>query len=110
MTRTLVGVDGKPLTVLQSADPKAVAEPILLSDIVIRALFATTKSDDQIGSTEKGKWLEDMRALAKRVYHAKSVVLTPEEITLIKYRIATVGFPNETAGAALELLEPPKKN
>jgi hypothetical protein len=109
MMRQLTDVSGKPIMQPPPSDSKAAPEPVILSDIVQRAIFAPCKSDEQISPTEKGKWLEDMRSLAKRVYRAKDVILTPEEITLLKYRIANVGFSNEISGAALELFDPPKK-
>jgi hypothetical protein len=96
-TRVLVGVDGKPL---QSSDPKKTTG-MTLSEAAVAGLETILDEDKQSSGTDKFKLDE----LAHKIYEKKSVVLTVEEIALIKTRIGKAYGPL-VVGPAWRLLDP----
>lgn len=93
----LVGLDGKPIL---TGDAKA---PIVLTlgEASVTALENTLEEDKTATGAEKFKRDE----LARKVYKKSDVVLTAEEIALIKDRIGK-SYGALVVGAAWRILDP----
>lgn len=98
-TKPLIGIDSKPI--IKDKDGK---EPMTLGDAAVIAL-ETSADDDRTQSGEE-KFKRDQ--LARKIYNQKDVVLSIEEIALIKTRIGKILVP-AVIGAAWPLLDPSTK-
>jgi hypothetical protein len=113
-TQLLIGVDGKAL--FQGGDdclPQPADKPPLipgrtcsksdlsLSDVSVGALESMLESD----RNEDAKKRFERDLLARKVYKQSAIVLSAEEVTLIKDRIGKAYGPS-IVGAAWPLLDP----
>ena len=96
-TVILKDLDGKPMVNGDPKDPK----PLSLSDVAIVALEATLEEDNKAGGQAKF----DHDQLARKVHNKASVVLTAEEIALLKERIGKA-WGALVVGQAWRLLDP----
>lgn len=96
-TTALSTISGKPI--LQ--DPKDSKSIFTLGDAAVVALEGEIESDR--GESGEQKFKRDQ--LARKIYGQSSIVLTVEEIALIKDRIGKVASP-VVVGAAWPLLDP----
>jgi len=94
-TEALISLDGTAMKV------DGGTEKLTLGTVAVNSLLATLEGDKNLAGTEKVKRYE----LAKKVFHQSSVVLTAEEISLIKQRIADAYGPL-VVGVAWHLLDP----
>lgn len=99
-SQQLSGIDGKPLLNDAASKPD---KPMYLTlgDVAIIALEAQLQEDAQATGAEKFKRDE----LARKIFGAKAVSLSIEELASIKERIGKA-FPAVTVGAAWRLLDP----
>ena len=95
-TQTLTGLDGKPIS---SGDAKSTS--LTLSDVAVTALESALEEDKGMAGAEKFK----MDELARKIYKAKSAVLSVEDVALIKTRVGKA-FSPLVVGAAWRLLDP----
>jgi hypothetical protein len=100
--KPLIGLDEKPIPNLDK-DGKVLGT-VILSDVAVGALEA--QLDEDRASTGQQKFERD--TLARKIYKAKSVVLTAEELDLIKTRIGKA-YGSQVVGAAWRLLDPAMK-
>jgi hypothetical protein len=96
-TQTLTGFDGKPII---NGDAKN-GSSLTLGEACINALEATLQSDAQTTGADKFK----LDQLARKIYRSTDVVLSIEEIALLKERIGKVYSP-VVVGAAWRVLDP----
>ena len=95
-TQVLNGLDGKPVMGGDAKNPTQ----LTLSDVAITAL--ETPLEEDRGLTGKAKF--ELDDLARRVYRNKSAVLSPEDQTLLKDRIARLYGPL-VVGVAWRLID-----
>lgn len=104
-TQVIKNLNGEPFTtqgVTQKPDAKP--ENLTLGDVAVNALETPVPDDSKLTGEDKFK----MDLLARKVYKAKSVSLTPEEIKTIKDRIGKI-YAATVVGAAWRLLDPEAK-
>jgi hypothetical protein len=65
--------------------------------------------DKSVPATEKGALAMRLYDLAHKIYKAKSVVLSVEEIALIERRVPQIGFGPIVVAQALRMLDPALK-
>lgn len=94
-TKELHGLDEKPIL---SSDGKT---PFTLGEVCVNALELSSPEDKNITGVDKLKMYE----LAKKIYKNKDAVLTAEEVTLIKDRVAKY-YATIVVGPAFEILDP----
>lgn len=99
-TQVLAGLDGKPFPITEAKD----SPPATLGDVAVAALTGVLAEDARDDGAAKFKRGE----LAHRIYKAKSIELTVEEVALIKERIGKVYGP-AVVFAAWPLLDPATK-
>ena len=97
-TQPLIGFDNKPLIL-----PNA-TRPMTLGEAVVNALLTSTPDDQKLSGVEKYK----LDALARKVYAAKDVELSVEELATIKDRVGKVSTPI-LVGAVWRILDPTEK-
>ena len=96
-------------TVLHGFDGKAITGPdgktsLTLGDVAVGALETPIEEDRNMAGSEKFK----RDQLARKIYGAKSVELSVEEVALVKERIGKVYGPI-VVGPAWSLLDPTNK-
>jgi hypothetical protein len=99
-TQVLVGINGQPM---MAGDVKS-PTPLTLGDAAVNALLSPTQADQQMTGIEKFKLDE----LARKIYGKKDVVLTLDELKLIKDRVGSIS-PPMVVGAVWRLLDPAQK-
>lgn len=105
-TQVLKGLDGTQFT---RQDPPINGKatevvPMTLGDVAVNALETPIQDDLKLSGEDKFK----MDLLARKVYKAKSVSLTPDEINLIKNRIGKLYGAN-IVGSAWRAIDPEAK-
>lgn len=103
-TQALKGLDGTPFTHPASTQKNAKLEPLTLGDVAVNALETPIPDDVRLSGEDKFK----MDELARKVYGAKSVTLTPDEIKTLKERIGKL-YGATIVGEAWRMLEPAAK-
>lgn len=96
-TVPLVGVDRKEMKVSDAKD----APPLTLGDVCVTALETMIEEDRQADGLSKFK----RDQLARKIHGAKDVVLSVEDVELLKTRVGKVYGP-AVIGAAWPLLDP----
>ena len=96
-TQKLIGVDGKPITI---TDKGKDGQALTLGEVSVMSLEASLDEDRTATGIDKFK----RDQLARKIYGQKDVVLSVEEVTLIKERIGKAAIP-PVVGAAWPLLD-----
>lgn len=103
-TTVLTGLDGKPLQEPASPIDKTLHN-VTLGSAAINALETTL--DEDRSTTGEDKFKRD--ELARRINNKSDVVLSVEDIALIKHRIGAA-YPSILVGAAWRILDPSTGN
>lgn len=104
-TQVMKGLDGTPFTQTNSAvDKTPKQEQLTLGDVSVNALETLVPEDAKLTGEDKFK----MDLLARKVYKAKSVTLTADEVKLLKERIGKL-YGATIVGAAWRMLDPEAK-
>lgn len=100
-TQEIKGLNGEPFTQPITNKPNTKPENLTLGDVTVNALETPVPDDIKLSGEDKFK----MDLLARKVYKAKAVALTPDEIKTIKDRIGKI-YAATVVGAAWRLLDP----
>ena len=104
-TQVMKGLDGTAFTQTSGTTEKPQKpEQITLGDISVNALETLMPDDAKLTGEDKFK----MDMLARKVYKAKSVTLSTDEVNLLKQRIGKL-YGATIVGAAWRMLDPEAK-